>query len=71
MQAVDLQLLDYLGTNEIPVLIVLTKIDKLNRSGRARAIADVRKALEPIRPEHTTEDTYRRIEAFREQFDRT
>lgn len=46
VQVADLQLLDYVGTKEIPVLIVLTKIDKLNRSGQARAIDEVRGALD-------------------------
>ncbi len=46
VQAADRQLLDYLGTNGIPVLIVLTKIDKLNRSGQARAVGQVRKELD-------------------------
>ena len=46
VQAADRQLLDYLGENEIPVLVVLTKIDKLNRSGQARAISEVRKSLD-------------------------
>lgn len=45
VQAADLQLLEYLGANDTPVLVVLTKIDKLNRSGQARALADVRKEL--------------------------
>ncbi|MCL7983561.1 MAG: GTP-binding protein, partial [marine benthic group bacterium] len=46
VQSADRQLLDYLGEKEIPVLIVLTKIDKLNRSGQARAIGDVREDLD-------------------------
>ncbi len=46
VQSADRQLLDYLAEDGIPVLIVLTKIDKLNRSGRARAVAEVRKALD-------------------------
>ena len=46
VQDADRQLLEYLDADGVPVLIVLTKIDKLNRSGRARAIADVRKVLE-------------------------
>jgi len=46
VQAADRQLLDYLGENGIPVLVVLTKIDKLNRSGQARAISEVRKSLD-------------------------
>ncbi|MEJ2482087.1 MAG: ribosome biogenesis GTP-binding protein YihA/YsxC [Gemmatimonadota bacterium] len=46
VQSADRQLLDYLGLKGIPVLVVLTKIDKLNRSGQARAIGEVRKALD-------------------------
>ncbi len=46
VQAADRQLLGYLGEKEIPVLIVLTKIDKLNRSGQARAIDQVRSELD-------------------------
>jgi GTP-binding protein len=46
VQAADRQLLDYLGLNGIPVLVVLTKIDKLNRSGQARAISEVRTSLD-------------------------
>jgi GTP-binding protein len=46
VQEADKQLLDYLSDDEIPVLVVLTKIDKLNRAGRSQAIADVRKQLE-------------------------
>jgi len=42
----DRQLLDYLSADEIPVLVVLTKMDKLNRSGRSKAVADLRKELE-------------------------
>ncbi len=45
VQEVDTQLLDYLSSDEIPVLVVLTKIDKLNRSGRSQAVAEVRKRL--------------------------
>jgi GTP-binding protein len=45
VQAADRQLLDYLSANDIPVLVALTKIDKLNRSGQARAVAEVRKQL--------------------------
>jgi GTP-binding protein len=46
VQEADKQLLDYLSADEIPVLVVLTKIDKLNRAGRNQAMADVRKKLE-------------------------
>ncbi len=41
----DRQLLDYVSGGQIPVLFVLTKIDKLNRSGRARAVREVRREL--------------------------
>jgi GTP-binding protein len=46
VQELDRQLLGYLEANDIPVLVVLTKIDKLNRSGQARALASVMKELE-------------------------
>ena len=46
VQEADRQLLDYLSADEIPVLVVLTKMDKLNRSGRSKAVADLRKELE-------------------------
>jgi GTP-binding protein len=46
VQEADRQLLDYLAASEIPVLIVLTKIDKLNRSGQARAVGQVRDQLD-------------------------
>ena len=46
VQEADKQLLDYLSADEIPVLVVLTKIDKLNRAGRSQAMADVRKQME-------------------------
>lgn len=42
---VDRQLLEYVAGTQIPVLLVLTKIDKLNRSGRARALLDIRREL--------------------------
>lgn len=45
VQAADRQLLEYLGANDIPVLVALTKIDKLNRSGQARAVSEVRREL--------------------------
>ena len=45
VQAADRQLLEYLGAHDIPVLVVLTKIDKLNRSGQARAVSEVRREL--------------------------
>ncbi len=41
----DEQLLGWLGELQIPALLALTKIDKLNRSGRARAARDLREAL--------------------------
>lgn len=41
----DRQLLQYVAGGQIPVLFVLTKIDKLNRSGRARAVQAVRREL--------------------------
>lgn len=46
VQEPDRQLLDYVSADEIPVLVVLTKMDKLNRSGRTKAVADVRSQLE-------------------------
>jgi len=45
VQAADRQLLDYLGAHDVPVLVVLTKVDKLNRSGQARAVSEVRREL--------------------------
>lgn len=42
----DRQLLEYVSGGQIPVLFVLTKIDKLNRSGRARAVQAVRRDLD-------------------------
>lgn len=42
----DRRLLSFLAEHEIPVLYVLTKIDKLNRSGRKSATAAVRADLE-------------------------
>lgn len=41
----DEQLLEWLARLQIPTLLVLTKIDKLNRSGRARAKRELREAL--------------------------
>ena len=41
----DEQLLAWLARLQIPTLIALTKIDKLNRSGRARAARELRNAL--------------------------
>lgn len=41
----DEQLLEFLARLQIPTLLVLTKIDKLNRSGRARAKRELRDAL--------------------------
>jgi len=46
VQEADRQLLDYVSADEIPVLVVLTKMDKLNRSGRTKAVADVKSQLE-------------------------
>ena len=45
IQQADRQLLEYLAADEIPVLVVLTKMDKLNRSGQTRAVADLRNEL--------------------------
>lgn len=42
----DRRLLEFLAGHRIPVLYVLTKIDKLNRSGRRAAVAAVRDDLE-------------------------
>jgi len=42
----DERMLDYLSRTGLPTLVALTKIDKLNRSGRAAASAKVREALE-------------------------
>ncbi|MFW6090118.1 MAG: ribosome biogenesis GTP-binding protein YihA/YsxC [Gemmatimonadota bacterium] len=41
----DEQLLGWLAELQIPTLLALTKIDKLNRSGRARAARELRDAL--------------------------
>lgn len=41
----DEQLLGWLAELQIPVLLALTKIDKLNRSGRTRAARDLQEAL--------------------------
>ena len=41
----DEQLLAWLAELQIPTLLALTKIDKLNRSGRTRAARDLREAL--------------------------
>ena len=46
VQEADSQLLEYLAADEIPVLVVLTKIDKLNRAGRTKAVAEAKKRLE-------------------------
>jgi len=43
--AQDEQLLGWLAELQIPALLALTKIDKLNRSGRARAARELREAL--------------------------
>lgn len=42
----DEQLLGWLAELQIPALLALTKIDKLNRSGRTRAARDLREALD-------------------------
>jgi GTP-binding protein len=42
----DEQLLSWLADLQIPALFALTKIDKLNRSGRRRAENDLRQALD-------------------------
>ena len=42
----DQQLIEFLMRVEVPLLFVLTKIDKLNRAGRQRAVASLRAALE-------------------------
>jgi len=42
----DEQLLSWLADLQIPALFALTKIDKLNRSGRKRAENDLRQALD-------------------------
>ena len=42
----DRRLLSFLAEHEVPVLYVLTKIDKLNRAGRKSATAAVRADLE-------------------------
>ena len=41
----DEQLLAWLARLQVPALIALTKIDKLNRSGRTRAARELREAL--------------------------
>lgn len=41
----DEQLLEWLARLQLPTLLVLTKIDKLNRSGRARAERELRDTL--------------------------
>lgn len=41
----DLQMLEYLGTLEVPVLVVLTKIDKLKASQRAKALDGAMRVL--------------------------
>ena len=42
----DLQMLDYMATLEVPVLVVLTKFDKLKASERAKAVEQATRALE-------------------------
>ena len=46
IQEADRKLLEYLSADEIPVLIVLTKMDKLNRSGQSKAVADLKHELQ-------------------------
>jgi GTP-binding protein len=41
----DLEMMDYLAGLQVPTLVVLTKMDKLNRSQRARAVAGAAEAL--------------------------
>lgn len=41
----DLEMMDYLARLEIPTLVVLTKMDKLGRSQRAKAVAKAGEAL--------------------------
>ena len=42
----DLQMLDDMATLEVPVLVVLTKFDKLKASERAKAVEQATRALE-------------------------
>ncbi len=42
----DRRLIEFIGDVGVPVLFVLTKIDKLNRAGRARAVLQVREQLD-------------------------
>ncbi len=42
----DSRLIEFLGDIGVPVLFVLTKIDKLNRAGRARAVVKLREQLD-------------------------
>jgi len=42
----DRRLIELLGDVGVPVLFVLTKIDKLNRAGRARAVVQLREQLD-------------------------
>jgi len=46
VQEADRQLLDYVSADEIPVLVVLTKMDKLNRAGQRAAVDAVRRELD-------------------------
>lgn len=41
----DLEMLDYLSSVEIPTLVVLTKMDKLKRSERTRAVQEATRVL--------------------------
>jgi len=41
----DRQMVDYLATLELPTLVVLTKMDKLKRSQRAKAVTAAQEAL--------------------------
>ncbi len=42
----DRRLIEFVGDVGVPVLFVLTKIDKLNRAGRTRAVLQVREQLD-------------------------
>ena len=44
------QLLDYLAALDVPVLLLATKIDKLNRSARTRALAALAASDVPVVP---------------------
>lgn len=44
-QAVDMELINYLGENQVPLCVVYTKTDKNNRSGTIKNIAAIEKKL--------------------------